>query len=271
MRSGALRGVSRGVGAARAASLLADVRRVARRAHDLQVRSWVSLALFGVLVLLSVDVLGAGGGRPVRVRCAGVPGGWVCQLPRGASGVVHSVEAQGTTVIALSARAPVVQGLGQDWWYWSVAVPAGTLILVVLRRRRDLSSPCLLRWHLIAAGGALAIQIVCRAVGWSPAAAGVFAVAFVLGTMATADRAPAVLGTAGVLMASVVVARCASSIPPLRSVLPVGSALRLAVGLTMVGAAGLLRWCHLRGGPRRFEQRPSPLQQSMGECADHAR
>lgn len=254
---------------ARAAGLLADVRRVARRAHDLQVRPWVSLALFGVVVLLGVDTFGGVGGRPTRVRCGGVPRSWMCDAPRGASGAVHGAVSQSTTtttiIITLSARAPTAMALGQHWWYWSVAIAAAALIVVCLRRRRRTCSSSLLRWYLVATGGALAVQIACSASGWSPATAGVLGVACALGTSATAERDPAVLGAASVVLASVVVSRCSPPAAPLRAVLPVASAVRLVVGTALVAVGGVVRRRHTRGDPRRVQQRPPALSQAMGE------
>jgi len=87
----------------------------------------------------------------------------------------------------------------------------------------------------------------------------VLGVACTLGTSATAERDPAVLGAASVVLASVVVSRCSPPAAPLRAVLPVASAVRLVVGTALVAVAGVVRRRHTRGDPRRVQQRPSAL------------
>jgi hypothetical protein len=247
------------------ADLLADLCRVVRRAHDLQVRAWASLALFGVVLLLGVDTLAGVEGRPTRVRCASLPRGWMCHAPRGASGAVHAVVLQGTTTITLGGRAPEAMALGQHWCYWSAAITAVALVVVGLHRRHRTSSPRLLRWYLLVIGGSLAVQIACSASGWSPATAGVLGVAWALGTSAAAERDPTVLGAATVVLASVVVVRHLPAMAPLRTVLPAASAVRLAVGIALVAVAGVLRWRHTRRDPRDGQPDASPLSHAMGE------
>ena len=155
--------------------------------------------------------------------------------------------------------------LGQHWWYWSAAITAVALVVVGLHRRHRTSSPRLLRWYLLVIGGALAVQIGCSASGWSPATAGMLGVACALGTSATAERDPTVLGAATVVLASAVVLRYSPAMAPLRAVLPAASAVRLAVGITLVTVAGVLRWRHTRRDPRDGQPDASPLSQAMGK------
>lgn len=247
--------------AAAAASLLSDVRQVSRRARQLRGRCWAPLLVFGATLLVGVDVIDLRLSPPAAVRCARFLGhAAAASGDCGASAVGRdqavSVSASQTThSLTVVQKAPFAMSLGNQWWFWILALLLGMAALAIYRLLATRCQASDLMWYPVALLSAVAGQQATGHAGWPPVSAGMFALGCALAVLAAGDRQPLTLASGGGLLVASAVFHHSPVLVVASSPVPVAlqsSAMaQVALGIVLLAVAVVMRW--------KSRGRPQPL------------
>ncbi len=165
-----------------------------------------------------------------------------------------SVSASQTThSLTVVQMAPFAMSLGNQWWFWILAL---LVVMAALAIHRLLATRCQahdLMWYPVALLSALAGQQATGHAGWPPASAGMFALGCALAVLAAGDHQPLMLASGGGL---IVASAAFHQSPVLAASSPIPVAIQssamaqVALGVVLLAVAVVMRWKSQTSGSR---------------------
>lgn len=221
-----------------ASQLLGAASRVARRARDACHHVWILPALFGIALMVGIEI-----NRVVILPAASAPCLSGARLALGHS--CRAVTSTGQLVTVRGGAAPE-WSLGTTEIFWLAALPFVLLVFAAIRSRR--SSRNYLRGALVTVAGSctvLSAELLMRLNADVAALANVVAVCLAMGLVAIADRSRSLAAVAsGVVAVSVVLAHTVPDIQLQWAGLYVPNTyvMQCAAGVALLGCGVGVRW-----------------------------